>query len=372
MKKFPTYAEANQCLVVDEYDGSDATDSHHRYYNGVLVEEIFSSHYDKHHSSNKYYESFPDFQQPQMEVKFINPSNKGFYSIYLEKLEANIVLGPGTPDGFSGAICIYCNQPLMYDEHYALQHDVKDEHEAYRFGEIGVGNDFYSLVESMFVCSSCGWWKHVSSVGRKARYYYNSGRSWKFNGRMWTTSYGKLKSYSIDAPHIPLNELRRYLKKNFADIAFVNPTVFEKLIADCFRDHYPDCNVMHIGSVGDGGIDIKLVKGQKIEALVQVKRRSNLDATEAVKTIRELNGALLREGVVRGIVVTTAARFSSQAHTEASPKQDSLARYKVDLIALPDVFELLGCASATPELPDLSTIQSLVDNDWRWDVMRLV
>ena len=113
-------------------------------------------------------------------------------------------------------------------------------------------------------------------------------------------------------------------------------------MADCFKDVYPDAEVIHVGKCsGDGGIDIKLVTTRKETILVQVKRREDLTSTEGVDAIRSLNGVLMHQNKARGIVVSTAKTFSPAAKREALPVRPRSTRYKVDLLAFDDVVSML-------------------------------
>ncbi|UDF14745.1 restriction endonuclease [Antiquaquibacter oligotrophicus] len=87
----------------------------------------------------------------------------------------------------------------------------------------------------------------------------------------------------------------------------MDPHVLERLVRDVLRDHL-DCDVVHVGRSGDGGIDLLIVDADRPRA-VQVKRRSR-NRAESVSQIREFLGALLLGGHMKGIFVTTAPAFS--------------------------------------------------------------
>lgn len=196
-----------------------------------------------------------------------------------------------------------------------------------------------SLSYKLRSCSVCGWWY----VGRITTNFGIYGFEDIYRIRQ-----GVIKKYSIDSTDVPVQELRRHLVKNNKDITDIHPKQFELLIRDCMKDMFGDCEVIHMGYVRDRGIDLKIVKGSKVEYLVQVKRRSKISHTESVQVVRELNGVLLREGVRKGIVVTSGKKFSDDAKLEAS--QVSKRRYFVSLLDQSDVFQLLDLNREHPDV----------------------
>lgn len=79
--------------------------------------------------------------------------------------------------------------------------------------------------------------------------------------------------------------------------------------------------------------------------LVQVKRRADLSSAESVETVRSLHGVMLREGTPRGMVVTTAQKFSPAALRETEALSAQLRHYEMQLRAFADVTELLQLPS---------------------------
>lgn len=181
-----------------------------------------------------------------------------------------------------------------------------------------------------FLCKNCGWWKQSDFItgGQDS-----SSIDFRF---------GEAKYYEVSSVEVPLEELRKYLEQHPKEIANTNPHKFEQLMAAVLRSAYPECEVIHVGGTGDGGVDIKLVTTQSETYLVQVKRRKHLSKKEGIKVVRELNGVLFKEGIAKGMIITTASGYTLGARREAeSIKTPIQERYEVKLMAFSDVVGML-------------------------------
>lgn len=180
-------------------------------------------------------------------------------------------------------------------------------------------------------CGNCGWWKaqQTSGTGMFGNYFIPS-------------IHGIAQTYTASDINVPIMELRKFLSKQPNYLSEINPTVFERLMADCFRLNYAPCEVIHLGGTADGGVDLKLVLGNGTRYLIQVKRRANLSSTEGVKVVRELNGVLFREGCAKGMVVTTASKYSPAAHKETNIKTPTDESYEMKLLTFDDVVTMLN------------------------------
>jgi hypothetical protein len=209
--------------------------------------------------------------------------------------------------------CIYCADDLSIEHLYVSERS--------------------SDMVDLGACPTCGWWRLYRTV---------------VGGQDNTSHQIKVadaKVYDVSAIDAPLAELRQYLRKHPSNLAHINPFAFERLIGDCLRDEFADCEVVHLGSSrGDGGIDLKLVRSDSEPILVQVKRRTDLSTAEGVRVVRELNGVLFREGTAQGMVVTTANRFTAGAVGEAAGvlTKGAAGHYRVDLRAFSDVVTMLN------------------------------
>ena len=111
-----------------------------------------------------------------------------------------------------------------------------------------------------------------------------------------------------------------------------NPTRFEKFVADVFRANYTNTEIVHVGKPNDGGIDVLLIDAEMEQWLIQVKHRETQNSTEGVSTIRDILGAMVVKGARRGIVVSTAKRFSRYAIQAAAKAEVGPHRMTVQLV----------------------------------------
>ncbi|WP_315833497.1 restriction endonuclease [Bradyrhizobium prioriisuperbiae] len=212
-----------------------------------------------------------------------------------------------------------------------------------------------AVAERGFECPNCGWWA-LEAEGQHE--YANGGDG---DGSDYSNHYrlicGVARKFPLSASEVPVAELRRWITKHPDHVALVDPFVFEEIIADCFKDHFPNSQVTRVGGRKDRGIDIHIIHNDDEQILVQIKRRSNLLSTESVTVVRELNGVLFRERIPKGIVVTTAKTFSPAAKEEiaraAAMNRDSshFERYDVELFDHQAVIELLNLRSQRRPAP---------------------
>ena len=185
------------------------------------------------------------------------------------------------------------------------------------------------------VCPGCGWWlmKEQDTIETATIAYSEF------------TYFSILRSFEVASSEVPLNILRDYLRKHERQFYNVNPTKFEQLVGEIFRD-FLHCDVTHVGRVGDGGIDLLVVDSDR-PLPIQVKRRADGVKWEPVSTVREFLGAVLLQGFQRGAIVTTASRFSGPATTAAQVAQYRQLVDQFELFDMPrflDIFKLV-----TPE-----------------------
>jgi restriction system protein len=147
-------------------------------------------------------------------------------------------------------------------------------------------------------CNACGWW---------CQYAVGFNRDGFFE---WERVPAALRRYDADDIQAPVDALRRELWNRSAALSDLNPTNMEKLVGSILSD-FMDCDVVHTGRTGDGGIDLLLLDGN-LPYVVQVKRRSRTQG-ESVSAIREFVGATLLAGYRRGIYVTAAPHYTSAA-----------------------------------------------------------
>ena len=128
----------------------------------------------------------------------------------------------------------------------------------------------------------------------------------------------KLREFKGCLPECCDAELAAYIRRNPDVLHSYPPTRFEKLVADVFRANYVNAEVLHVGGPNDGGIDVKLIEADGEQWLIQVKRRESHKKAERVSTIRDMLGAMVVEGALQGVVISTAPRFSREAQQAAT------------------------------------------------------
>jgi len=188
---------------------------------------------------------------------------------------------------------------------------------------------YYPIYFDVNLCEFCGWWF----------------RSRRTSGGQDTSSEdvisGIAKRYNISSVKVPLFDLRIFLSKHPDHVAHVNPFAFENLMYECLRERYGlNCDVIKIGGRKDKGIDVILVNASGEKTIVQIKRRKNISLSEGVTVVRLLNGVLFRENVAKGIVITTARRYTEDAKSEA--KIDHMDTHEIELLRFDDVVDLIG------------------------------
>jgi len=143
------------------------------------------------------------------------------------------------------------------------------------------------------VCQICGWW-------RAEEYLISSGDRSGTQYRAHRAIVSSLKHLNLTDITTPVEDVRRYLAAKYEARFHVHPKLMEETVASVFRDHGYEAKVT--GRSGDDGVDVILVKGRD-QIGVQVKRYKNLIQVEQ---IRSLQGALVLNGLTKGIFVTTS------------------------------------------------------------------
>jgi len=205
---------------------------------------------------------------------------------------------------------------------------------------------------ALALCPDCGWWFATETYS--APTHVDVGYTTRT-----AHAVGVARRYDIAAFNAPLGELRRYLARHPEHLAQVNPTAFERLLADCLKDAYGAADVIHTGKTSDGGIDIKMIITNDETFLIQVKRRSHLGRHEGVRVVRELNGVLFREGIAKGMVLTTAKGYTRAARSEVNVRTPTVRPYHVELLAFEDIVRMLRLVPTLPYKPWQGHIERL-------------
>ena len=138
----------------------------------------------------------------------------------------------------------------------------------------------------------------------------------------WECQLSKLDEYQDRLPYACETELLQYLRLHPASWHALDPKQMELLVAEVFRANYRPSEVLHVGRPDDGGVDVIFVDSDRGKWLVQVKSHAYSSASEGVGTIRNLLGAILLEGALRGVVVPNADHFTYRACEAAGRAQE--------------------------------------------------
>jgi restriction endonuclease len=195
----------------------------------------------------------------------------------------------------------------------------------------------YQVSTDLRSCKCCGWWAFGEHMSPRSPDRFD----------IWHVS--KLRTFRLSSAEFPAAELGSYLKQHPEALYSIAPRALERLTAEVFRN-VMQCEARHVGTTGDGGIDVILVIADQ-PVLVQVKRRSSPDAVEGVRVVRELLGTLLSKGAFDGMVVSTAKRFSRAAIALAKAPEITSRGYRVELCDYDALNQVLRLASAIGEQP---------------------
>ena len=163
------------------------------------------------------------------------------------------------------------------------------------------------------LCRGCGWWDAEESLVLDQEAGSNHYVAKSIHRRP------VLREFSVGAGDAPLEGLIRHIASHPDELRDISPRQLEDLVGAVFGE-YMDCEAIHVGGPNDEGVDLLLVGGDQKYA-VQVKRRYR-DAAEAVSGVREFIGAMLLQGIIRGLFVTTANRYSPQAEAAARKAEE--------------------------------------------------
>src|SRR5262245_28028411 len=162
----------------------------------------------------------------------------------------------------------------------------------------------------LWYCRNCRFWQY--------RLYYDNSPGDCLPGPEHWVYVSKLREFESGLPECCNSELVSYIRRNPDFMHFCSPKYLEELVADVFRANFTNAEVMHIGKPDDGGVDVLFIDSEGQQWLIQVKRRETPKKAEGVSTIRNLLGAMVLEGALKGILVSTANQFSLRARQAAA------------------------------------------------------
>ncbi len=188
-------------------------------------------------------------------------------------------------------------------------------------------------------CRGCGWWDTDAClpVNQEGRWY----EAFSIHRR------AILKEFSISSVEVPVADLARHIARHPQSVFKVEPYKMEELVAGIFA-RTMSCRVEWLGGPGDGGVDLLLVSGDDTYAM-QVKRMSSVEHPIRVSLVREFVGAMVIEGLTKGVFVTTSS-LTKHAERAAIRATHRISVDRVDLVDGSRLVKLCGLA----EWPNLS------------------
>ncbi len=194
-------------------------------------------------------------------------------------------------------------------------------------------------------CKICGWW-------RLTKTFCIAADAWQ----IWDVRLGcvgTLSNLDLINDKLPLDEIRSFLSARYEKRFFINPRIFEGVVADVFKSIGYFTTVT--GYTHDGGVDIILNNGIN-QIGVQVKRTKN---KITIEEIRSFIGALVLSGKTKGFFITTSD-FTGQAIRSSR----ATSKIQLDLFDSEMFSDVLSFAQFTDDSPQklLKTIYSSVTN----------
>ena len=187
----------------------------------------------------------------------------------------------------------------------------------------------------LHICPMCGWWIAEDRAVLPA-----------MSCQQWVVTLAlapALMELDLANIELPIQEVRRYLAREFERRAVMHPRLFELTVASVFADF--DYHPLVTAYSNDGGIDVILRADSGERIGVQVKRQKN---SVGVEQIRAFLGSLMLGGYRRGAFVSSS-RFTRGAIGAARRITETIM--PIELVDCERFFDILGCAqlSQAPE-----------------------
>ncbi len=201
-------------------------------------------------------------------------------------------------DGTPGSLCIFCKSKL----HRISAEPGGEGHEetcpyCHETPTLGIN-----------VCDGCGWWYINDEVEKE---WANGECSIAWESRHYSAM-ASLKNLELTDLTLPLQDVRQYLVARYSDRYLVHPRKFEEVVGSIFKDF--GCDVRVTSYSGDDGVDLFVFDRDEGLVGIQVKRWQGKIQAEQ---IRGFAGALVLNGVTKGIFITTS-QFTRGARETAS------------------------------------------------------
>lgn len=218
--------------------------------------------------------------------------------------------------------CIFCGTGLdLFSDRSGTLDRITEEAARWRSADHGYGPSELTYT----LCPLCGWWTFLRSDEMESR-----------RGKMSVQSgaVGALKNIDKTDISVPLSEVQQYLIACLEARRTINWRLFEETVAAVFRSLGYEARVTSRSN--DGGLDIILTDGSGDVVGVQVKRYEKKIVADQ---IRALLGALVQEGMTKGIFVTTSS-YQPKAHYEADAAHSK--GYLIELVDGDSLYDTMG------------------------------
>jgi hypothetical protein len=190
--------------------------------------------------------------------------------------------------------------------------------------------------EAILICLHCGFW---GGRGSRMDNVYEQTPLRGFLG-----VYKPLKPLKDLESEYLITHLKRFPK----DLPKIGPRRAEKFVIELLAD-YLKCEVRPIGGTKDKGVDGYVIKNDKINSIIQIKWRENINGAESVKVIREVAGTLLARGIPSGILVSNKDHYSKDAIQDSAliskRKLDGLGAMRLSLVDYHNILDMLEISS---------------------------
>lgn len=194
-------------------------------------------------------------------------------------------------------VCPYCKTPLEKAIYRRVWHDCEDNEDPCR--------------TIAWSCPKCIYWQV---------YWIDLDERERGGAEKYVVS--KLQTFKNVFPEGVYAEISQAIRRKPNLWHTIDPRNLEKLVAAIFKLNYRDSEAIHVGKSHDGGVDVVFVNSDLNKWLIQVKRRSQPNASEGVNTIKNLLATMVENDTPCGIVVSTASHFTYQAyHTTSKAAQ---------------------------------------------------
>jgi hypothetical protein len=178
----------------------------------------------------------------------------------------------------------------------------------------------------MHFCGDCGYWKYEISDGGRFSYHVPPLKA--FCGLNSTPSIAQLSTQ---------------IEQNSELLYRMHPEKFERFVGAVLSDFY-NCDVRHVGSTGDDGVDlIAVIRDEPV--LIQVKRRQDRHSVEGVDVVKLLFASAFAKGARAGMVVTTAKRFSRPAREWVDSPKLKDVRFSMEMKSINNLMHMVNAVA---------------------------